>query len=136
MDLEGTGMSRRIANDPVVLSLVPCQRAARDETTGRWDISGTISGIIAGEFPAAVILVVYIAIRRGDLDRQQINIAALSPTGAIVGSAILEVTWTTDEIAELSVAIPLQFATPGTYTLRLFTQDRILIERPIEAKAE
>lgn len=129
-------MSRRIANEPVALALIPRQRAARNESTGQWDISGTISRMLAGEFPAAIILAVYFAIRRGDHDRQQFNLAALSPSGAVVGSAIVEISWEQNEIAELSLVVPFQFATLGLYSLRLFTQDNILAERPIDAKAE
>src|ERR1051325_3827394 len=84
----------RISQPPRCLALIPCQSAALDPATGLWNIRGTFGAMFLETFPALVPeIFVYMALGKGSADKNVLNLAINSPSGDMLGGAIVQVGW-------------------------------------------
>jgi hypothetical protein len=128
-------MSRITPGVPQFLALIPCERTSKNEETGQWNIHGTFEQMHLETYPALVPQFdVYVAVGKGSSSKlkETVNLALISPAGQIIMQTLILIDWNTGPIAELGQTLhAVIFRTTGDYTLRLFVDDHILVERTI-----
>jgi hypothetical protein len=116
------------------LALLICERTIIEAFTSQYNVIGTYHSIMPLAYPAVMPQMgIYVCLERGERETEDVFLALISPEGERVVRSVLSVTdWGSVGIAEFGVTFrSVPFAVPGLYVLRLFVEQRVLMERGI-----
>jgi hypothetical protein len=120
------------ADEAYALSLIACDRVITEQSGSR-TIVGTFDVITPARYPAQVPrITIYACIARGASDTNDFYLI-MAPEGKFMMQGVMQVSeWNEWGIAEFEMPLyGIVFPSAGNYLVRLFAENRVLLERSI-----